>query len=772
MFLFLTEAEAGTAATYSLTGTVKSKDTLVRSVQDDGTAYYDTSNSSISTIAAVLPFTPDSGTINPSELVLYISDEPYSPASWGEQVVISGSVASKNLTYKYYETVDDSYEMRLVGTLNVSWTASLLKINGTFQSEIFNAFDWLNTEDPGKQHIYGESIVILSFGGLTIERQILFAGSDTITVTTKQGNDYTLHNLVASGAADVTPPSLSILWPSKTLVTNKQDMVFLYGIVNDASGIYNIYAQVSSYTTGESIYLPVTDISGKGDYSEWAMPMTPDPGTNIVTIYAYDNANNLTTAQRLVVYKQYASLTLITNGSGSIAVAGMNKGRVEVGAGYKVTLTPAKGYVLADWAWYSPDQAQTYGIYYDYGWRSSFSFIVPDTNTVLAATFIKNPFANFKGSYTAATYDNYLVLDVDDSWGDYETLSTTNIGLFTLSVTTNGAASGKWTRRTGSISFSGTLHPDTYYSLPEDYTSDWWDWKSATNQYYIDSNAGLMQFYLGLDATDLTSVFGRYDVYSDPGEQDYADTLAYGSVSGYRNCTTTTNTGAYNIGMVDDLSMGADAPVSTARMGFSYATASVAATGATTVTLYPADGIGPAATIATAQGVDGSFFIYSPLYSKGGYIGGRLSIANGSVTNFSYPDQDYSYPLYFVKPTSAGAYYPDGFTNALYATGRRYTAPKAGATVITWTSGSFDAWDSDSTLAAADLTFGKNVFTVLPNSYQVSLSLKPATGVITGSFVPAGGKKTPFNGVVIDSENAVGFFKEKSTTGGLNVAPK
>lgn len=766
LFASLADAETGAATTYGINASATTKVSLVRvNAGDEGNYYYRTMTSARVVITAVLPLSTNTVINDPGDLVFSGNYFSYAPNEWIGDVVVTGSVASKRLTYKYYDyDLEGSGNQTLVGIINLSWNASSLKVNGTFGEDILNSLEWVKTFGSGTFYVNGEADVTIGLGNQTTTRHIGLYGEDTATSTMRNDVVFTLHDLSVSGQADVTSPTLTIQSPAKTVVVTNSDTVTLTGTATDASGIYSMSAEVYSTALDLHSYPSVSSTSAFSEYATWKLDVTPFGGTNIVTIYAADWNGNGTSLQRFIICKQNGVLTLITNGSGSIVVAGAGKGSVRVGESYKVTLTPAKGYILADWASYILNEENNNRYcFFRYGWSNSFFLTIKDTNFALAATFIKNPFASFKGSYTAATHDD-SVYDGAARTTNY-LLNATNTGLFTLTVTTNGVASAKHISRAGTTSLSGSFARYTLYSLPPVIAEMWGiDRRTQDNDYYLQCDTVDHQYIFKLNATNLDSLTGYY--YAWPGLKHHS-----GFIDGYRNRTAAPNAGTYNIALLDDLSMGSTEPASTSMMGYGYATAKVANNGTVTATLYPADGISAATTVTVSQGVDGSFFLYSPLYAKGGFFSGRLAIVDGAVTNYVSRDDGSVSPARFVKPASTGKFYPDGFTNALYASGYLYTAPKAGTNVITWSSGSFGAWDSDSMLATADLDFARNAFIVTPNEFKVSLSLKPATGVITGTFVPENGRKATFNGLLIGSENAVGFFKESTTTGGVSVTP-
>jgi|GEM_PF-1492404 len=767
--LLVTGMEATATTAYSLKASAKYNESLVKYYDSDlQQYYYDIAATASSSINAVIPVSGNVDVADPSVFSISTPFWGVSPSSWDGDYTVTGSVSAKKLTYNFYAYNEDTGDYTaLYSTVQVSWNTTALTVAATFYDDIFQTTGWVDMSNTGTIGISQTTEIYIDFGNQSFSKLMDISGTDTITTKTISGYDYTLNNISVSGTADMIAPTMTITAPTKSLsytVTNG-NTITIRGTASDASGVASIYAYVYTSVSGEWQEMNVTDISTNSNFSTWSLDITPQFGTNLIYFYAEDPYYNQTTVQMLVYYAQPGTLTLITNGTGTISVTGTNKGGYLVGSTYKVTLTPAKGYILADWGMYSINSDGTYSDSYDYDWIKTFSFTFPASNTVLKATFIPNPFTNFKATYSGIALSDAWYDTNGDSYYDY---NSTNLGAVTLTVTTNGAVSGKWIRRANTISFSGSLYAETYYSLPSVYTSSWsWDWRDYTNDYYLDCFSSNPQFWFRLKANDLGTLYGsffRRTYNSETANYDYQER---GDINGYRNLVTTASpmVGTYNISLLNDTEYG----INPASIGYTYGTVKITAKGAVTLALNPSDGITTSLSISAAQAEDGSFQFFAPLYSKGGFIGGRLSVTNGTIVNQFVPD-DTNFtrqPIYWTKPQSKTVFYPAGFTNSLYAMGVLFNAPKTGTNIFGFTNGTISALIGSNTVALAGLTFSNNTFKVSTNDYKFAVTLSKTSGGISGSFVPASGKKVTYNGLYVGGDYALGFYKDASTTGSV-----
>jgi hypothetical protein len=82
----------------------------------------------------------------------------------------------------------------------------------------------------------------------------------------------------------------------------------------------------------------------------WSAGVTFTPGTNIFAAYAMDPGGEASATDTVkIIYKSFALLTVETNGKAVISPK-YNHELLEVGKGYTIKATPAKGYAFANWS--------------------------------------------------------------------------------------------------------------------------------------------------------------------------------------------------------------------------------------------------------------------------------------------------------------------------------------------------------------------------------------------------------------------------------------
>jgi hypothetical protein len=391
---------------------------------------------------------------------------------------------------------------------------------------------------------------------------------------------------------------------------------------------------------------------------------------------------------------------------------------------------------------------------------------VDSTNApVFKATFIPTPYGNLKGSYTGLANEDYAYVTNANMLGEYEySANSTNLGLWTITITSNGICSGKWVRRSDTMRFTLAGYMPTYYSLAgvEGLITN--DWQRYTNNVYFISETSHPKFTLMMNLTNRSRWTGYYYDLYETGESR-APHMGY--VQGYRDRSSATNAdaGTYNIGFMDDDGSEGDSVHSTARMGYSFATAVVGVSGSVSMRFQPADGSSPATVMTTSQAEDGRFQFFSPMYTGLGHIRGWLALTNGVITceampTHMYDDANIAKVLWIKPGMKKGVYYSGGFTNWLSVSGERYESSKS-TNILGWTKGalSLTSYEGD-LVASAGVKYSNYKLNVQTNDNKISLTLSPKTGAIAGSFMYEK-RRIPFTGLVIGKDAAVGYFNDK-----------
>jgi len=131
----------------------------------------------------------------------------------------------------------------------------------------------------------------------------------------------------------ITAPTPGQLWSNATFTVT--------GTASDNVAVSNVFVAV-----GSSAFVPALTTN---NWANWSTNLTLVPGTNIVSAYAV-NAGGIpsTTNSTTLVYILSASLTVQTNGNGSIN-PNYNGALLQIGKNYSMTATAASGFAFVNW---------------------------------------------------------------------------------------------------------------------------------------------------------------------------------------------------------------------------------------------------------------------------------------------------------------------------------------------------------------------------------------------------------------------------------------
>jgi len=193
--------------------------------------------------------------------------------------------------------------------------------------------------------------------------------------------------------------------------------------------------------------------------------------------------------------------------------------------------------------------------------------------------------------------------------------------------------------------------------------------------------------------------------------------------------------------------------------GDGYATMKVSKKGKVTISGRLGDGT--VFLSKTFLHADSTFDLYASIYSKAAPFAGSVSSALTfeDITGVNASDADGA--VAWFKPASiVDPIYPSGFSMTTTALVSHYQKPKAGHSVFTLVSGPGNGQitlGDDSTVEAASVvTIKENnqVSVSMPNTTKIQLTIIPATGRISGSFIdPVSQSKQTFEGVVFQKQN-------------------
>ena len=406
-------------------------------------------------------------------------------------------------------------------------------------------------------------------------------------------------------------------------------------------------------------------------------------------------------ASPISIIKSSTPFTLVISGNGTlttnrqIAVAQSNPV-------YNVTATPAKGSVFADWV--------SNGVVVATSPKYTISV---QSNVVLQANFIANPFPSAAGSYHGLFYVT------NDA-------APESSGSFAATVTASGAFSaqlhlGNWS---GSYAEKFSVSGAAYKSIPRPGLSP------ITIQLQLDLTNGPLTGTISDGAWT-------------------ADLLAMPAVYGQTNPAP--QAGKYTL-----LIPGSD-NASTQPGGNGFGTLTVNALGHVTFSGMLGDG-----TPVTSTGVvagQGQWPFYISLYGGKGSILGWLSFTNESAISGQVG--------WFKLPKITAKLYPGGFTNNAEIMGSIYRHTN-GLPVL-------DLTNCLLSLTNGDLAQGiLDQMVIAPNDKATDtagdqLTFKAASGLFKGTEMdPTTGKPIALNGVVLQNQNfAAGLFLGANETGSV-----
>jgi hypothetical protein len=196
--------------------------------------------------------------------------------------------------------------------------------------------------------------------------------------------------------------------------------------------------------------------------------------------------------------------------------------------------------------------------------------------------------------------------------------------------------------------------------------------------------------------------------------------------------------------------------------GSGFATIKVNTSGSVACSVSLADGTKFSQSARLSQA--GNWPFYASLYRGRGQIIGWL--------NFSASGQpELSGQTTWTKGAGSGGAYADGFDVAVSVTGSSYQPPSRGIPMLGFSQGyaSFTGGNPSQDFVNAVALGANNKITNL-SSNKLTLTLTPTSGLFRGTVKPAGGRAFPFNGVVLQSEDAgSGYYLLGSQSGRVDL---
>lgn len=435
--------------------------------------------------------------------------------------------------------------------------------------------------------------------------------------------------------------------------------------------------------------------------SKWSLPVVPVPGTNTVEAYAVDTfggESRHATTKFICIASDKLILEIAGNGTVSPAYGGQ---MLQVGKKYRLTATPGAGQLFGGW---SGGIAST-GAVLDFMMQS---------NLVLKATFVPNPFIPRRGTYSGLIYT--------EPGGSHE-----HAGSFSATVTDKGAYSGK-------IIYGGFTNAMTgAFNLA-----------GESEKVVTRGTRPALTLHLSLSGDDLMA-----GTVTENGIA--SDVLAYKGIFNVSNpCPY-----AGRYGMV----FPGDSVEGEPELGHGYATATVDAKGSVRVTGFLADGT--PLTQSTVVSKTGYWPLFVPMFKGGGSVLGWLTFNSQSELGVMGT-------VLWTRPAmSTAKLFPRGMTNRVEVVGSRFVTPVSGP-VIPITEGAFSFQGgnlAEPFTNAFVLTSANRI--VNTSSNKLVATVVRTNGLFSGSVtVPGTTRSLQFKGILLQRLAAgYGYFLGTNQSG-------
>lgn len=452
-----------------------------------------------------------------------------------------------------------------------------------------------------------------------------------------------------------------------------------------------------------------------------ALPEVSPPTVRVTNLAPGQQLRNASLAAKAATGR----LTLGTNGSGRIYCF-FRTNLLDVGQRYLVRALPGRGQLFTGWD--GTIQATA----------NPLSFTM-QSNMVLTANFVENPFIPLQGTY------NGLFYQADMMGGFLPSTSSADSGFFTLTLAAGGSFSGRAGLAGTNLPFSGAFNLDLQSQA-------------------IVQQPGRAPLAFSLElAPEARAILG----WAELSEGRTSSLLARRAAAGKSNAFA----GTYSLMVVgcDGTSCFVGPPV---PMGDSPATVKVSPTGAIQMAGTLSDNAGISQSTAVSE--DGYWPLYVSPYRGHGLLLGWLNFADYAGT---------ASVMWEKEPPKRGDRYTNGFTSPRVAVVTRYTLPPQGQNAVDWTNGTV-VINSGNLPTGVRLT---NEIALVNNRARVSggsisnltLTINPANGLFQGTFMdPVTARPQPFSGSVMQSSPEFfrvasgGWFLGTNTGGTIRLHPR
>ncbi|HXG47100.1 MAG TPA: hypothetical protein VNO52_05715 [Methylomirabilota bacterium] len=493
---------------------------------------------------------------------------------------------------------------------------------------------------------------------------------------------------------DVAKPTVTVTSPSVSSLRVLSNSLNLAGSAKDGGPLLGVFVSRRGSNPVQT-----------NGTNTWSLAVNLDPGTNLFEIFAVDRAGNFSvTNARSVFYAASNLLTLSTSGSGAVTPNYSNQS-LEIGRHYTLTAVPAPGSLFSNWTGSITSTA------------NPLTFAM-ESNLVLQANFVPNPFLTRAGSYQGLFYEEDAVRPERSG---FFSAAVKDKGSFTASILLGGKKYG-WSGQfdAGGCASNGIARPG--------------------------ADTLIVELKLLLD--DSGTITGTV-----------SDTVCAALLVADRTPTFTgTNTssfaGKYTLRLPHDT----NAPA--APRGDSVAAVTVDSKGVATVSATLADDTKGTQRVPLSSA--GALPLYLPLYKGKGLLLGWLYLDAGDTGMNAFAGT-----TDWLRLAGAGpGLFASGFTNQSAADGSRYVMP-VGAAVINPTNGVASFSVEAAELFANDVELGSDNKLTNLDTNALTFSLIPASGLFKGNAIePGTGRKLTFKGAIFQGGNfGHGYFLSTNQSG-------
>jgi hypothetical protein len=530
------------------------------------------------------------------------------------------------------------------------------------------------------------------------------AGTYFVRVTNTFGSVTSSNAVLTVIVPDTTKPTTTISLP-KSGQRWSNSVFTVIGTARDNVAVSNVWVQLNG-----DVWNMATGTSN------WTASVTLTPGTNTVRVYAVDTSGNVSVTNSVnCVYVQSALMTVQISGNGTV-VPNYNGQLLQLGKSFTMTAKAASGSVFSNWM-NGADLVLTNGAALRFTMQS---------NLVLRANFIPNPFIPLAGNYAGLFFDT-------NSGG----ITVSNAGYVTAKVTSSGGFTAKLLQGAKSYSLSGQFSVGGGWGMNAI--------KGATN----------LGVWLRLGDDEIIGKVSN-SVWS-------AEITANRVV--YSGTNPAPPAGQYTL-----VIPGGDDP---ATLPSGHGAAAVKMSSAGAVTVSGTLGDQTALTESTFVSKQGQWPLYAAPYSKKGILIGWLTFTNDVATM-----SDMEGVVSWIKPEQKGTkIYPDGFdwpynseTNNAFGAVFTNRTP-----LLSWTNGVVILGDGNLAQSITNgLVIGGAGKVTGTNKLGMTITTSGAkAGLFKGSVVnPLTGKAISINGVVLQKQNVgYGSFLGTNQSGSVYFGP-